>query len=74
MSCQNTTFCKFDQPPQSSQLHLCRIEMMRNEDKVGLVLTGTSATPYLCEDILIIIRNFVFFCEKNRQTAFESFH
>ena len=48
--------------------------MMRNEDKVGLVLTGTSATPYLCEDILIIIRNFVFFCEKNRQTAFESFH
>ena len=38
--------------------------MMRNEDKVGLVLTGTSATPYLCEDILIIIRNFVFFVKK----------
>ena len=38
--------------------------MMRNEDKVGLVLTGTSATPYLCEDILIIIRNFVFFFVK----------
>ena len=26
---KNTTFCKFDQPPQSSQLNLCRIEMIK---------------------------------------------